>query len=364
MPTFESSKFTDNVKKIFWITVAWTIFSLSQFLTGYGTLQQFDCDMDNISVSHYLTGSIIVGIIAGILGGSALVFTWEKWLRSKSYGVALTYIFGSYCMIYIFVTTISVLFFETENLGLSIFHKSVWENSWNQIFEWETFHGFVTWLIIILITLIALLVNDKYGPGVFRSFLLGKYFHPSREERIFMFLDLRSSTSIAEKLSAEHYFNFIKNVFKDVTPAILNARGEIYQYVGDEIVISWKMENGLKNANCVQCFFNVQKDLLQKANYYKMHYEGIEPEFKAGLHYGFVMAGEVGVVKRDISYTGDVLNTTARIQSKCNELGVNILMSQYLLEKLKLVKGFHLKPQIIGEILLRGKSQKMNLATV
>ena len=67
-----------------------------------------------------------------------------------------------------------------------------------------------------------------------------------------MFLDLRSSTAIAEKLGEERYFNFIKDVFKDVTPAIIYAKGEIYQYVGDEIVVSWKMNNGIENANCLQ----------------------------------------------------------------------------------------------------------------
>ena len=45
---------------------------------------------------------------------------------------------------------------------------------------------------------VLLLVNDKYGPGVFRDFLLGRYFQPKREERIFMFLDIKSSTTIAE----------------------------------------------------------------------------------------------------------------------------------------------------------------------
>lgn len=79
-----------------------------------------------------------------------------------------------------------------------------------------------------MITLIILQVNDKYEPGVFSSFLLGQYFQLKREERIFMFLDLRSSTTIAEKLGEIRYFNFIKDVFRDVTPSIINSKGEIY----------------------------------------------------------------------------------------------------------------------------------------
>ena len=143
--------------------------------------------------------------------------------------------------------------------------------------------------MITIFTLIALLVNDKYGPGIFVSFLLGKYFHPKREERIFMFLDLRGATTIAEQLGESKYFNFLKDVFRDATPEILSSKGEIYQYVGDEIVISWKKDSGTLNANCLQCFFDIQQKLLDKASYYRENYNGIVPEFKAGLHFGFVI---------------------------------------------------------------------------
>lgn len=142
----------------------------------------------------------------------------------------------------------------------------------------------------------------------------------------------------------------------------INAKGEIYQYVGDEIVVSWKMDRGMENANCLRCFFDVQLALRRKANYFMESYN-IEPEFKAGLHYGHVMAGEIGVVKRDIAFSDDVLNTTARIQAKCNEMGVNILLSKFLLDKLALPPNTF-EPKKIGDLLLRGKQQKVVLYTV
>jgi len=216
---------------------------------------------------------------------------------------------------------------------------------------------------VVLGTLIVLQVNDKYGPGVFRDFLLGKYFHPKREERIFMFMDLRSSTTIAEKLGEQRYFKFLKDIFQHSTASILDAKGEIYQYVGDEIIISWKMHEGVDNANCLNCFFEIQEALRLKTSYYKETYDGIVPEFKAGLHYGYVMAGEIGVVKRDIVFSGDVLNTAARIQQKCNELGVNILLSNYLLDKLSLQPD-SFAPRKMGDMELRGKKQKVMLYTI
>ena len=123
------------------------------------------------------------------------------------------------------------------------------------------------------------------------------------------------------------------------------------------------MHDGIDNANCLNCFFEIQKALRLKTSYYKETYDGIVPEFKAGLHYGYVMAGEIGVVKRDIVFSGDVLNTTARIQQKCNELGVNILLSNYLLDKLKLQNGTY-EPKKIGDMELRGKEQKVMLYTL
>ena len=87
------------------------------------------------------------------------------------------------------------------------------------------------------------------------------------------------------------------------------------------------------------------------------------PEFKAGLHYGHVMAGEVGVVKRDIAFSGDVLNTTARIQEKCNEFGVDILLSKNLLDKLTLPINLF-KPKNMGSLLLRGKQEELTLFTL
>ena len=356
-------KFKDQVEKILWITFFWVLFSVLQFLTGYSTLIDLQVDLGNLDPLIFLRGSIITGIIAGLLGGSLIVFFWEKWLRTKSYSWSLIYIFWSYTILYLIVWIIGELFLTSIEQNASLVHSDSWKDVWSLISSLSFIQNYVAWLLVVIITLIALLVNDKYGPGVFRSFLLGKYFHPKREERIFMFLDLRGATTIAEQLGEGDYFNFIKDVFKDATPEILRSKGEIYQYVGDEIVISWKKEAGTLNANCLQCFFDIQRRLLDNASYYRGKYDGIVPEFKAGLHFGFVMVGEIGIVKRDIAYSGDVLNTAARIQAKCNELGVNILISKNLLNKLGyLPKLFN--PRELGEIALKGKQESVMLYTV
>jgi adenylate cyclase len=357
------SRFKSQAEKIAWITLFWIVISIFQFFTGYSSLLQLNCDLDGLKASAFFTGSIITGLSAGLLGGTLLVFYWNSWLRTMAYGRSLINILWTYTLVYLIVSLISSLFYNTTILNFTPFQSELWQLVWMDITSLIQIQNYLFWFGVVILTLIALLVNDKYGPRIFISFLLGKYFHPKREERVFMFLDLRGSTSIAEQLGEDQYFLFLKDAYKDATPAILNSKGEIYQYVGDEVVVSWKKEFGIENANSLQCFFDIQKCFLKRASYYREKYKGIVPEFKAGLHYGFVMAGEIGIVKRDIVYSGDVLNTTSRIQDKCNELDVNILISEYLMNTLKLLPKMF-KPIKVGKIPLRGKQQPLMLYTV
>lgn len=348
--------------KLGWITLVWICISVFQFLNGYALLLQRECPLEGQSVLLPFTGSLLTGLLAGLFGGSIIIFLWERWLRTRPYGWTIVNIFVTYSITYLAVSIPTNLYYLGNQLRLAPWDSRVWAVIFERYTKLWELQSYFFWMVVVLATLIVLLVNDKYGPGVFRDFLLGKYFHPKREERIFMFLDLRSSTTIAEQLGEVRYFQFIKDVFQTATPSILATRGEIYQYVGDEIIVSWKMDRGVENANCLQCFFLVGEAIRSKKRYFEEAY-GIQPEFKAGLHYGHVMAGEIGIVKRDIAFSGDVLNTAARIQSKCNDLGVNILLSKQLLDQIHPGRQ-RFSPRELGQIELRGKAEKVILVTV
>ena len=221
--------------------------------------------------------------------------------------------------------------------------------------------NFILWGGITLFTLFLLQVNDKFGPGILLKFLAGNYHRPKKEQRIFMFMDMRSSTTIAEKIGNEKYFNLLNDLFADITDTILNNEGEIYQYVGDEIVISWSIKKGTRQANCLRCFTQIQEKLADLRPIYEKKY-GLMPEFKAGIHYGPVMAGEVGVIKKDIIYSGDVLNTTARIQEQCNQYSVDFLISKETFDLISDTEEYKLVP--LGSIELRGKKRKIDLNTL
>lgn len=182
----------------------------------------------------------------------------------------------------------------------------------------------------------------------------------SEVERIFMFLDLASSTQIAEKLGHVKYFELLNDFFNDLDDPILKNKGEIYQYVGDEVVVTWPIEEGINKANCLNCFFDITATINKLSNRYFKRY-GLVPSFKAGMHFGKVSTGIVGTRKKEVIYTGDVLNTASRIEGQCNHHNVNLLLSKDLLNKIPNENHFEFVK--IGEISLRGKTSCITLFT-
>jgi adenylate cyclase len=153
----------------------------------------------------------------------------------------------------------------------------------------------------------------------------------------------------------------LREYYSDLSDPIINYSGEVYQYVGDEIIVSWKLKNGLLLNSCIQCFFSMKEALKKQAGKYNERF-GLIPEFKAGFHFGKVTTGEIGVIKKEIIFTGDVLNTTARIQGLCNTYNVDILFSADLKKMLNLDSRFQIKS--LGENELRGRDEKIELFTI
>ena len=104
--------------------------------------------------------------------------------------------------------------------------------------QWLT-QKIMYWMILFVLTQLIIEVNEKYAPGVFMDILLGKYIEPKIEKRIVMFMDLKDSTPIAEKLGHQQYFKFIREFIYQISNALIEHGGSIYQYVGDEVVVSW-----------------------------------------------------------------------------------------------------------------------------
>ncbi len=189
------------------------------------------------------------------------------------------------------------------------------------------------------------------------SLLRGQFYTPREEERIFMFLDLQSSTEHAERLGHIQYSKMIQDCFNDLGVVVENE-AEIYQYVGDEAVLTWKLQDGLSKQNCLNAYFNFKLQLEKNREYYLRNYN-FQPFFKAGLNEGIVTVTEVGKYKKEIAYHGDTINTAARIQGKCNDLKQELLISGNLKDMLGDDAGFTFDG--LDTIALRGKEKKVSI---
>jgi len=303
-----------------------------------------------IVLNHVLTG-FSIGLMYGVID-----FLLDRF-GPKKLSLGLNLIFKTFVY---FVATVAVftlmleLFSKWEEINID--HSRGW---------WRTNKTF--WAILLYVVLCSLvfsflrIASEKFGKGVFLKMMLGKYKNPKEEKRIFMFLDLKDSTPIAEHLGHFKYSQLIQDCFYDLNEVVPKFDAEIYQYVGDEAVLSWPYKKGLANANCVGLFFAFQQEMIKKKDFYTEKY-GIVPQFKAGLHGGVLMVAEVGIVKKELAYHGDVINTSARIQGECNKYQVPILISELLLNDLNANSSY--ASTSLGTVILKGKQQEVTIHTL
>lgn len=303
-----------------------------------------------------------VATIGGIFGGGLLALFHNSGFYSRFVRKSL----GFLLLIETFfdlVVTIFV-FVPIATLSRQIFYGDSFAVALEYNIEYMQTLAFIGLLIYIMMLVVLLnfirIISKKFGSGVMLGLLMGRYNHPREEERIFMFLDLKASTTLAEHLGHLTYSRLLQDCFFDLNRTLLPFEAHIYKYVGDEAILTWTLPSGLKAANCLHLFFAFHKRLKERTPHYMSKY-GVVPEFKAGINSGLVTVAEVGEYRREIEYHGDVLNTAARIQGQCNVFGKQILVAKNLVDQL-LKTNFEFEE--IGLVELKGKQDRVRVFSV
>jgi adenylate cyclase len=221
----------------------------------------------------------------------------------------------------------------------------------------------VFWLSLALSIFTALLINFLIevvlliGKPVTMSFIKGTYHRPIEENRIFLFVDLASSTSIAEKLGNSKFLDLLSLFFRDLGDAVMQTGGEIYKYVGDEAIISWPVRGcGRSPLDCYLKFAaNVETHLTEYNEKFM-----IKPKYWASIHGGTIVAGELGEAKKEIAYLGDVVNTTARLMEVARSNNTSIVLSEQAIEQMNLSTSSSAFSEL-NEDSVRGRSTKIKL---
>ena len=297
----------------------------------------------------------IVMFIVSLIMGYIFVYRLRKLLRH--FPLWLNFLAKSFILIAsAFILTFIIQFTDTyffQNLNASeAFHEI---QSYALYKNWLLLK-IIYWMIIFFITQLILIINEKYSPGVFLDILAGRYINPRVEKRIVMFMDLKDSTPIAERLGHSLYFEFIRDFIYRMSQAVIEFDGTIYQYVGDEIVCSWIFAPR-NTRKCLDTVIRARRNLQKKSNYFRSKYD-VVPDFRVGIHIGEVTVGEIGVIKKDLAMSGDTMNTTARIRSACTELNHHSIVSKTFVENIDLKKW---QTESLGVVELKGKENGLEL---
>ncbi len=196
------------------------------------------------------------------------------------------------------------------------------------------------------------------GFGVLKSLLIGRYVRPRREQKVFLLIDLKDSTGLAERLGPVRFHELLNAFFRDVAHAALECDAEIHKYVGDEAILTWPAGPALADGACLTCPFIARAAIAANAERYRARF-GVVPEFRAALHYGEIVTGEIGDLRREIAYVGDTLNVAARLLEAAKALGHDILVSADLLKLVALAPDRAAHP--LPTLRVRGRAAPLEI---
>jgi adenylate cyclase len=195
------------------------------------------------------------------------------------------------------------------------------------------------------------IASSAIGERIAKNYLSG---FPVEEQRIFLFIDLHNSTTLAEDLGHLQYSMFLSKFFTDFHSCLQDTGGEVYQYVGDEVIVTWKFSQ--RNAfQGVELIKRLNSTVEKNRGTYLQKFATV-PGFKAALHQGMVAVTRIGMQK---VYHGDVLNTCSRMLQLASRTQNTLLASEEVAQTLDLCT-----PLEFGMSNIRGKKIPVKIFTL
>jgi adenylate cyclase len=207
---------------------------------------------------------------------------------------------------------------------------------------------------------LVILMGTLLGFGTLKSLLTGRYVEPRREQRAFLLIDMKDSTGLAERLGPIRFHEVLNEFFRDISDAALECGAEIHKYVGDEAILTWRGA-AVADGECLACPFIARDFIAANVGRYRERF-GVVPEFRAALHCGEIVAGEIGDVRREIAYVGDTLNVAARLLEAAKTLGHDVLVSNDLLDRTTLPAD--LRAEALPTLTVRGRAAPLGISAL
>jgi adenylate cyclase len=305
-----------------------------------------------LSQGHTSASDIAVGIIYGVLiaitiGGTEL-FVVEGPMRAWLGGLSFTKNLIVRSAIYAAII-IPIQFFHLGALLLGLHVEPSRDTFWV-----ATIYSGIFSLVMNLIVGITNLV----GRRAFLNFITGRYHAPVEENRFVLYVDIAGSTGLAERLGGVGIHRFLDRTFRLLTVAVVDTRGEVLNYVGDEVIVTWPERGGAIDCRPLRCFVAMRDELLRASSQFEREF-GASPRIRGSLHFGPVIVGEIGDIKRAIVFNGDVMNTGARLEELSRGVEGGFLASRAAMARFNSAPPFAVRD--LGQLPIRGRADGIDV---
>ncbi|MFN8671434.1 MAG: response regulator [Candidatus Sericytochromatia bacterium] len=207
-------------------------------------------------------------------------------------------------------------------------------------------------------------INNSYSKFVPREFLkfLGKdsIIEVNLGEQVqldmtIMFSDIRSFTSLSEKMTPKENFDFINSYLSKVSPAIRKNNGFIDKYIGDGIMALFQdtPDNAIDSALEMM---NILKNLNEERASKNLDSISIG----IGIHTGSLMLGTIGEEERmESTVISDAVNLSSRMEGLTKPYSASIIVSEQTLNKLKNPNKYQYR--FLGKVQVKGKNKYISI---
>ena len=308
----------------------------------------------NIALGRSLLSSMAVGgtygLTISLVLGSIELFVLEgpmrAWLSSLSFAASLVV----RSMIYATITIIIQWFEIGETVGglPGMSHETFWL-------------GLIYSVALSVLINLALAITNIIGPRALLNFITGRYHTPIEENRFVLFVDIAGSTGLAERLGGVTIHRLLDRTFRLLTLSVIDYRGEVLNYVGDEVIVTWRERSGAIDCRPLRCFMAMRDELAQASDQLE-HEFGVTPRIRGSLHFGPVIVGEIGDVKRAIVFNGDVMNTAARLEELSRKVDGGFLASNAAMQRFRSTPPFAVRD--LGRLPIRGRADGIDVVGI
>ncbi len=191
----------------------------------------------------------------------------------------------------------------------------------------EFWYGFVYSAVLSVLFNLVFAITNLIGARSFLNFITGRYHTPVEENRFVLFVDIAGSTGLPNGLAGSASTACSTAPFGCSPIPVVDYRGEVLNYVGDEVIVTWPERSGAIDCRPLRCFVAMREELSRAAGQFEREF-GAVPRIRGSLHFGPVIIGEIGDVKRAIVFNGDVMNTAARLEELSRTVDGGFLASR------------------------------------